>query len=580
MQYSQAVLDVAKEFVFSSLGTSFTADETRALRPFFTNLDRRVFFMHTLPPNIGATLLAMFSRMKNPRGLRGVWVESFLPQFLATRLSTVEREFGGDEVAFLRAQNISNLGSFLASSEEARQEFDHFLECCGADPQYLREFAESKKTRKFLTTWLDKYGHNSIARMASFWLCFEGVSLLAAKSIEWTRPGSGYIELSTRYVDMSTKGRYPIERELAAGWSVNPETVVSFADVLFRLYQELVGRNFTGPFPTFLRERYGGLYHNTPKDLETGVIGETCDILGNLLPASTLTSVGVCVSGEAFPMLLKHLLLDETPENLTLVELVLEEAAKIGAHQFARHFEPTAWDRAHWRYLSTRGWFDTGASGEKGRVRIEHIGPFWRDSVEHTLLPLFPKESRPSPPFAYLMAHEPFTTARDPYDKLPAEFEAVSFPFRGLMSFRGWRDLQRQGFCTHFRTYLTPDLGFYQYDKPAPPELPTAFAEVHRSNRELDMLLQGHDVPAMLRQYSLALGNIVGFHIVANLRQWEFCTWQRTGWNVNHEVRKVFLAIEEGLRDLIPWWRRVSRANTTPAYVFARGDGAIPLPIE
>ena len=51
------------------------------------------------------------------------------------------------------------------------------------------------------------------------------------------------------------------------------------------------------------------------------------------------------------------------------------------------------------------------------------------------------------------------------------------------MSFRGWRDIHRQGFCTHLRTFVTPEMGFYQYDKPAPAELAKVFERIHFVNK-------------------------------------------------------------------------------------------------
>jgi len=104
-----------------------------------------------------------------------------------------------------------------------------------------------------------------------------------------------------------------------------------------------------------------------------------------------------------------------------------------------------------------------------------------------------------------------------------------------------------------------------------------AFAELAVKNWKLEQLLERNGIPIVLRQYPLALGYNVGFLMSSNLRQWEFCNWQRTKWSVNHEVRQVFVAIEETLRKLYPWWQHVSRADLTPAYVFARGKKGIPI---
>ena len=580
MNYPEKVLDLAREFVFRPVGFKWTPNEERVLRLVFTNLERRVFFMFGLPANVGATVLAMYSRIKNKRGLRGVFVDSFLPQFLATKFSVVEEEFGGNEAKFLKENKIANLGDFINHSLKTAVLFEDFCQAM-ADPEYMASFADSKKTRVFLKTWLDKYGHNSIARTAHLWICCETISIMAAKSLEWNRPGSGFIELSTRYVDMSGKDYYPIERELEELSGINPSEITSVIEKGFELYRELAGGdNFDGLFPQFLREKYGHLYKDTPKDLEAGVIGETCDVLGNLLPCATLTSVGMSISGEALPKLLSHLILDDTPENLAIAEAIIEESKNVGGYQFVRHFEPSEWERENWRYLReifSLFDFDSGAwmLGDH-QAFLESAESILNECMNSRFSGNDLRDQSGLEHFLDRISR----FKRGEFDKLPADFEAVSALFRGIMSFRGWRDLQRQGFCSHVRSLVSPALGFYRYDKPALPELNKSFAQLHHYNRTMHRKLlgeDGHRASPVLLQYILGLGNLVLFEIAGNLRQFEFCNWQRTKWSVNHEVRQVFISMEEELRDLLPWWSQISRADLVPSYVFARGEKAVTL---
>jgi thymidylate synthase ThyX len=172
---------------------------------------------------------------------------------------------------------------------------------------------------------------------------------------------------------------------------------------------------------------------------------------------------------------------------------------------------------------------------------------------------------------------------RGEFDKLPNHFEKVSADFSGIMSFRSWRDLQRQQYCTHYRTFVTTDFGFYSYNKPAPKEFFDACKKLWQSNVELYRIMKEHGVPPELMQYPLAMGNLIGFSIAGNLAQMEFCIWQRTKFSVNHEVRQIFTAMETLIREVYPWWgsisaaAKISRADLTPAYVFARTQEGIPL---
>ncbi len=566
----EKVLDHARGWMRRMVPYRFTENEERVIRIFFTNADRNVFFLRGLPANVQATLASMYSRLKNPRGLRGVFVDSFLPLFLSSLIT--EAADGGEE-AFLRERGIKNLEGFIAYSAEAKERYEEFVLKVGIDPKYFETFSEAEKAKRFLSLFLDQFGHNSIARMASVAVCAEEISALAAKSMEWNRPGSGYIELSTRYVDVSNHGRYPIHEEFALyGDHAAAALTERYASDCFDAYSHQIGENeFDGPFPNYLRGQYREVFLNE-KDLEIGVHGEACDVLGNLLPASTLTSVCAVVSGEALPVLVKHLLLDNLPETIALAEEIVSEAKKGGAGQFVSNpdrYTPTASDIAGWRHLSVDAFIAL-----EGKTCL--LSPADEDcvSIIHDLIQM--KEGFEGSSIRDALLRGLYPDGRHQFDKLPSEFESIVVVYKGAMSFRGWRDVQRQGFAAHARTYLTPYLGFYHYPKPQPNNLYKTFNEI--SNRGLDVYKSFKRTPIDLRQYALPMGFLVGYTFTANLRQVEFCIWQRTKPSVNDEVRRQFLEIDEILRErFFLWWDTASRADRTPHYLFARGS-EITLP--
>ncbi len=556
----------ADEYVGAHVPYHFSPSETRVLRQFFTNLNQKIFFVHSLPANVLATLGAMYSRMANPRGIRGVFVDTYLISLIAGMLSEVETSYGGKVNEFLKAKNIVTLDGFCAHSDRCRDCYNEFAYGIVMNPDYVQKLTNTQRTKGFLGTWLDAYGHNSIARVGAVTICFEGISILAAKSIEWSRPGAGYIERSTRYVNMTDPAWYPIENEIEILGN-NASTAKIVIEASFLRYAELLGTNLNGVFPSYLMNRYADRYADDAAGLKTGVTGESYDVLGNLLPVATLTSVCATVSGESLPSVLKHLLLDGTPENNAIVEMVLKEAAKIGANQFCRHYEPTPAERNGWNYLATEPFFDHALVLKWDRDRM----PSW-----HELLDSFSmKEGFTNCRDLTEVHARLFGNGRTDHDKLPNEFERIPVFFKGTMSFRGWRDLHRQGMSTHRRTLVTPNLGFYVYDKPHPVELDWAFSSLANLAREVWKLMS--HTPLFLRQYFLPLGCNVGFTFGCNARQAEFCNWQRTDWSVNHEVRQVFLAMEKALRERHSWWEKFSRADMTQKYVFARGKTPMPL---
>jgi thymidylate synthase ThyX len=548
----EKMMDIARAFIAMLASYELTPLEEWLLTPFFTNTRGKVFVLHHLPENMVAVLMAMYSRMNNPRGIRGVFLDNFLPSVLATLMPDCHRLFGGDPQKLLKFYKIKDINDFYGAWPKIVEEFMANFE---VDPEYLEQLTASRKMKSFLKTWLDKYGHNSIARVGVVHICFEGISILAAKSLEWNRPGSAFIELSTRYVKMNAAGLYPIWTELPSQFEVEASRLQHQLQRYFGLYRRLQGdaEELDGPFPAFLRQQWTEVVDE--KTLEMGVFGETCDVLGNLLPAATLTSVGLTVSGEALPGLIKHLYLDNTPETYALAEAIIAECGGTGAAQFIAHAEVTGWDRANWIYLC-----EPAETILPDCVWVERV--IWSIVGNGCLEPMSLE--------AYInyLPEE----GRGQYGKLSRAFELAMCTFAGTMSYRGWRDMQRMGMATHFRGRMNPYNGFYAYDKPAPKALNEAFGEANLMAMEIWDALALAGVPEQLREYLMPLGILVDYVIAANLRQCEFMNWQRSKPSANHEVRQEFLKIEAALREAYPWWSLISRANTTPAYIFARGS--------
>lgn len=575
-----AMLDRARAWASGKVGYKFTGREVMALMPFFTNTDRRVFFIHNLPTSITSALLAMYSRLKNRRGLRGHFTDNLLPLLLTGFLKRFEardpktskeaKELQKEIAEFIRNNDLTTLDKFCEFDADHQLALYQFIKSAGADPEYLKKLANSSKIKIFLGMWLDSYGHNSIGRTSNLVLGVEDVSILAAKSLEWGRPGAGYIELSTRFVDVQAAGLYPIADEIDV---IAPQLTGKLKGAFFEQFEAyqllLDSMRQDGEREGVLTGFFRGEFAKTldQREVKSAAFGEACDVAGNILPCATLTALGISVSGESFPQMIKHLYLDATYENTALAEAILSESEKVGGGHFARHMEATDWERQNWRYLDLRSF------EEKDILPPDQ-------QVAQQLLELFRASSGFSDCVNFgEVIDRLVTTSRGPHDKLPNQFEFMSAGFARVMSFRGWRDIHRQGFCTHLRTLVTPELGFYRYDKSAPDELSGIFKKIYGLNKIIWGEMNDAGVPEVLRQYTMAMGNLVGFQVGGNLLQWEFVNWQRTKYSVNHEVRQVVLSIESAIRKNYSWWADISRADMTPAYVCARGSKGIPLKV-
>jgi thymidylate synthase ThyX len=133
----------------------FSADEARALAPYFTNTDRPVFALINLPETVKGALFARYSR--SAKSLRRLFLDEFLGQVAA--------DSGNRDAA-----GVSAVGS-------AR-----------ADKLYARV--------------LNEFGDDSVAQLGGAHIACEGVSNVLTKVLEWGRL-MAYLEQSTRYVPYS-----------------------------------------------------------------------------------------------------------------------------------------------------------------------------------------------------------------------------------------------------------------------------------------------------------------------------------------------------------------------------------------
>ena len=123
----------------------FTENERKVIDLFFTNNDKPVFFMHSLPESCTCVVLAMYSRLKNTRGIRGIFVDSFLPHFFASVLEETEKDFDDKPEKFLAHYKIKCLDDFLGHSIRTKSAFDSFLRAFQIDPNYIERFSNSPK---------------------------------------------------------------------------------------------------------------------------------------------------------------------------------------------------------------------------------------------------------------------------------------------------------------------------------------------------------------------------------------------------------------------------------------------------
>ncbi|HVX02941.1 MAG TPA: FAD-dependent thymidylate synthase [Nitrososphaera sp.] len=191
---------------------------------------------------------------------------------------------------------------------------------------FLDEFAKNpNRGEEFYRKVLLEYGDDSVAELGEAQVALEGISNIAAKKIEDRRIGLSYLEKSSRYVPFDKKvagGLYRYLREERIMSSRHADRYTAACDLAFDTYSKslptmtrfLEEREPVAKFSFFdsslQKERQFGELKEQ-KDIDAAlriyrasIRAKALDLLRGLLPASTLTNVGITGNGRAFEYLL------------------------------------------------------------------------------------------------------------------------------------------------------------------------------------------------------------------------------------------------------------------------------------
>src|SRR5947209_5615336 len=261
---------------------SLTDAERDRLQPHFTNLDRPVFALVNLPETVKAALFARYSRY--PGTLRRLFLEEF-------------------------ADDLPDPGALTAAGEGRR-----------AAQLYERIFLG--------------YGDDSVAQLGGAHVACEWVSNVLTKVLQRPRL-AGYLEQSTRYIAYdapmpSPPGGYRYYRDPKLG---PPYTAAM--DELFSTYSDALPRVASwaeGEFPRAAEE--------PPAAHARAIKAKALDLLRGLLPASSLSHMGIFATGQTYEQLILHLLANPLPEARSCGAMILDEIKTVMPSFVARVERP------------------------------------------------------------------------------------------------------------------------------------------------------------------------------------------------------------------------------------------------
>ena len=211
---------------------------------------------------------------------------------------------------------------------------------------FLDEFLKNKnRGEEFYDRVLLEYGDDSVAELGEAQIAIEGLSNIAVKKIEDRRIGLSYLEKSSRYVTWNKKenGKYRFHRDEKIMSSKFANMYEDSCNFSFDVYSKNIE-----PMINYIREKYP-IKKYSFKDSTDGkeklfdklkneadiksanmiyrgsTKAKALDILRGLLPASTLTNVGITGNGRAFEYLLTILGSSELDEERKLASKIKNE---------------------------------------------------------------------------------------------------------------------------------------------------------------------------------------------------------------------------------------------------------------
>lgn len=418
----------------------FTESQLKILKRYVTNTSSHIFVLQNLPEVIKGALFSRYSRSN--LGLRSLLLKEFVSN--------------NEEAAF---EHIVGKGG---TDEEERQTH-HQIESI-------------KKAQAFYDRILDGYGDDSIGELGGAHLALENISMLAAKSIEDSRIGGSPLEKSTRYIyfDQKVKGEYLFYREPILMTSAYRDIYVQTCNMLFETYTRLIP-----PLTAIIEQRFVKDPIVSKAAYMAALRAKVLDCLRGLLPASTLTNMGIFGNGRFFEQLLHKLDCQNLAELQEIGKSSYEELAKV-IPSFIRRSNPD--HRTHQSYAQ----FYESAQSELKLIVDQHtpncerlltpgirLVSYDSDAVAKVAAALLFSASNKGLPelleYCQQLSEEEIARILDAgcnarenrRHKSPRALEHAFFTFDIVTDFGAYRDLHRHRLLTQENQLLTCDYGFY-----------------------------------------------------------------------------------------------------------------------
>ncbi|MGC9005643.1 MAG: FAD-dependent thymidylate synthase, partial [Candidatus Micrarchaeia archaeon] len=470
--------------------------------PYFTNLDKNIFCLTNLPEVVKGALFARYSR--SDKSLRRTLLDEFIKK----------EEMG-------------------------------FLDIAGGKPSGKGSAIAIEKAEKFYERVLIGFGDDSVGELAGVHVAVENVSNIATKLIEDRRIGISPLEKSSRYVyfdkrDRSGKLYYREPTIMESGFDKIYEETLDF---LFDTYTELIPQ-----VSEYVMKKYPK-GEESERAYDAAVRAKTCDLLRGLLPAATLTNLGLFGNGRAFEYLLVRLYASRLKEAQKIAEDMEEELKKLIPSFVKRASSEKGKEMQEYirNQRNAAGFAPSKIDIEKDdNVRLVQYD---KNGVEKIVCAiLFPYSQTRYAELEKIVKKmgkkerekilDAYVGERKNRRHRPGRaFENACYTFEIITNFGAFRDLHRHRILTQERQLLTTNMG---YDMPKEVKEAGAAGKFERAMGEAkktyEKIAQKFQEEA---QYVVPFAYRIRFYMTMNAREVYHLTELRSGMQGHPDYRRI-----------------------------------------
>lgn len=415
---------------------------------------------------------------------------------------------------------------------------------------FLDEFLKNKnRGEEFYDRVLLEYGDDSVAELGIAQIAIEGLTNIAVKKIEDRRIGFSYLEKSSRYVswDKKIKGKYKFLHEPTIMKTKFADEYIDACNLDFEVYSKNIE-----PMLKLIRERDSinnykfkdkdgkekkfsainddSILKSSMRIYNAATKAKALDALRSLLPASTLTNVGVTGNGRAFEYLLSILFASKLKEENNLA-LQIKKELDTTIKSFVRRSDDK-YGKVLQKYLnsvkkSAQNVAKTSISGTPSKGKIAKLVEYENENkVINSVISAIIYEQSPGISFEKILQQvrkiptgkkkkiilEMADLRKNRRHRPSRAFEMAEYTFDLVTNFGMFRDFHRHRALTLERQLLTThhgydmpqevkDLGMQKEFKECMNNTDTVFKKIQKKNPEEAQYVVnfGYNYPYMMK---------------------------------------------------------------------------------